>query len=136
MHSTNYINTFIEIAEDSKAKIGETPPYKGETKTIANLEYEMLHDSPYVFTSDEVIFKVYSIRKCIAKKDLKTQADIFFSKGQPCFRASALGKRYGWGIHSDGKGRIAIYGIETIEYLQYLNDSSIIKKKAMRNKRA
>lgn len=135
MHSTNYINTFIEVAEDSKAKTGEVPPYKGKTKTIANLEYEMLHDSPYVFTSDEVIFNVYATRKNITAKDLKAQADIFFSKGQPCFRASALGKRYGWGIHNDEIGRIAIYGINTKAYKQYLNDSSIIKTKAMRSKK-
>ncbi len=27
----------------------------------------------------------------------------FFSKGQPCLRASDLGKKYGWGIHSDSE---------------------------------
>ena len=56
MHTTNYRNTFIEIAEDSKITKGEMPPLKGEKKTVANLQFDMLYDSPYHYTSDEVLF--------------------------------------------------------------------------------
>ncbi len=42
----------------------------------------------------------------------------FFSKGQPCLRASDLGKKYGWGIHSDGEGRVALFAVGSPEYRQ------------------
>ena len=42
MESTNYFNTFIEIAEDCPVNFGEIPPVKGDKKTVANLQYEML----------------------------------------------------------------------------------------------
>ena len=89
MTTTNYTNTFIEIAEDCPATTGETPPLKGKKKSVANLQFEMLHGHPYEFTSDDVLFTVHATRKEIPDADLAEQRDIFFSKGQPCFRASS-----------------------------------------------
>lgn len=134
-HTTNYTNTFIEIAEDCKAKTGEMPPLKGDKKSVANLQFEMLYEKPYQFTSDEVLFSVFAERKAIPKKDLEEQRKIFFSKGQPCFRASPLTKRYGWGVHSNEEGKIALYGSETKKYQDFIKDESLVKKKAMRSKR-
>lgn len=136
MTTTNYYNTFIEIAEDCPTTIGESPPVKGTQKSIANLQFEMLHDHPYEFSSDDILFTVFAIRKEIPKEALEAQRAIFFSKGQPCFRASPLTKRYGWGIHSNEAGKIAMYGVESEEYQKFVADESIIKTKAMRSKRA
>jgi hypothetical protein len=47
MHTTNYINTFIQIAEDCPVTTAEVPPLKGDEKTIANLHFEMIIDNPY-----------------------------------------------------------------------------------------
>jgi hypothetical protein len=58
IHTTNYYNTFIEVAEDCPALSAEIPPQKGEAKTVANLQFELIAENPYTFTSDEVIFKV------------------------------------------------------------------------------
>ncbi len=135
MHSTNYYNTFIEIAEDCPATKGEMPPLKGEKKTIANLQFDMLFDNPYRYTSDDIIFSVFAERKEIPKREWKNEREEYFSKGQPCFRASPLTKRYGWGVHSDDQGKIAIYGVETKEYQKYLADDSVQKVKAMRSKK-
>ena len=135
MHTTNYYNTFIEIAEDCPTDKGEMPPIKGEKKSVANLQFDMLYEHPYEYTSDEVLFGVFAIRKEIEKGELDEQRDHYFSKGQPCFRASPLTKRYGWGIHSNEEGKIAMYGAETEEYRQFLADKSIKKVKAMRSKR-
>ena len=44
----------------------------------------------------------------------------FFAQGRACLRASDLGRRYGWGIHADGQGRIALVGMETEEYAAFL----------------
>lgn len=136
MGSTNYHNTFIEIAEDCPTTIGEVPPIKGEKKSVANYQFDMLIDHPYKYTSDDILFTVFAIRKEIPENEWDEARLEFFSKGQACFRASPLTKRYGWGVHSNQDGEIAIYGAETKEYQKYLLDKSLEKKKAMRSKRA
>ena len=136
MHTTNYFNTLIEIAEDCPAIQGEVPPAKGNKKSVANLQFEMLQNNPYKFSSDDVLFSVFATRKEIPETDLAEQRALFFSKGQPCFRASPLTKRYGWGIHSNEEGKIAMYRVESEAYQKLVADESVIKKKAMRSKRA
>ncbi|MFK8038372.1 MAG: DUF6157 family protein [Crocinitomicaceae bacterium] len=135
MHSTNYYNTFIEIAEDSKLNRGEMPPLKGDKKTVANHQFDMIYENPYQYSSDEVLFGVFAIRKEFSEGEMAEQHEYYFSKGQPCFRASPLTKSYGWGIHSNAEGKIAMFGAETKEYQKFLDDDSIKKVKAMRSKR-
>ena len=135
MHSTNYFNTLIEIAEDSPVSAAEIPPTKGNKKSVANLQFEMLDGHPYEFTSDDVLFSVFATRKEFPAEVLEEQRHIYFSKGQPCFRASPLTKRYGWGIHANEEGKIAMYGADSAEYQKLLADDSVKKKKAMRSKR-
>lgn len=136
MHTTNYFNTLIEIAEDCRAEAAEIPPVKGEKRSVANHQFEMLYDNPYKYTSDEVLFAVYALRKGITKHEFEEQKTAFFSKGQPCFRASPLTKRYGWGIHSNEEGKIAMYAMDSDEYQNFVQDDGLTKVKAMRSKRA
>jgi hypothetical protein len=98
IHTTNYFNTFIEIADDCPTEVGEMPPIKQEAITVANIQFEMVSKNPYKFTSDDVLFQVFAIRKDLTKSEYKEAREQFFSKGQPCFRASPLTKRYGWGM--------------------------------------
>jgi len=121
IHSTNYFNTFIEISEDCPAVQGEIPPDNGKTKTVANLQFEILSKNPFVFTSDDVFFQVYAEKNDLIESEYNEARLQFFSKGQPCFRASPLTKRYGWGVHSNHEGKIAIYGCDSIEYQQLIN---------------
>ena len=136
IHTTNYKNTFIEVAEDCPINISEVPPLKEDKKSVANYQFEILDKNPYQFTSDDVLFQVFAERNDLTKGDFPTEREKFFSKGQPCFRASPLAKRYGYGIHFDENGRIAIYGIETEEYAKFVADASIQKVMAMRTKKA
>lgn len=136
MHTTNYYNTFIEIAEDCPNPEGQVPPEKGEKKSVASLQFDMVYENPYKYTSDEVLFGVFATRKEFTPQELEEQRDHYFSKGQPCFRASPLTKQYGWGLHSDAEGKIAIYGAETEEYKKFVADGSVKKVKAMRSKRS
>ncbi len=136
VHTTNYYNTFIEVAEDCPTPIGEIPPIKGDKKTVANIQFDFLFEHPYQYTSDTILFTVFSIRKKLLESDLEAERQHFFSKGQPCFRASPLTKRYGWGVHADSYGKIAIYGAETESYQKFIADPSLKKVKAMRSKRA
>ena len=135
-HTTNYINTFIAVAEDCPAIRGEAPALKGDgTKSIANAQFEMLKENPYRFTSDDVLFKVYADRNGVKEVDLEQARSAFFSKGQPCFRSSPLSKRYGWGIHHNEKGKIALYGMETEAYRQFVGQPGLKVVNAMRSKR-
>jgi hypothetical protein len=132
VYSTNYFNAFICIADDCSEKQGEIPPLNDKAKTVARLQYEILNENPYRFTSDEVLFSVYAERNGLNEGELQEQRQLFFSKGQPCFRSSPLTKRYGWGIHSNHEGKIALFGCETPEYKKLSEDESVKVIKAMK----
>jgi hypothetical protein len=132
VHTTNYKNAFIEVAEDCPATSGEMPPVKGDTKTVANIQFDILYEHPYEFTSDDVIFQTYAIRQGLKKSELKAAREQFFSKGQACMRTSPLTKRYGWGVHNDAEGKIAIYPMESKEYQKFAKDKKLEHTKAMR----
>lgn len=135
-HTTNYYDTFIEVAEDCPVTTAEIPtPRKVGDKTIAMYQYEMISRHPYQYTSDDVLFEIYAQRNDIPQEQKEEERHRFFSKGQPCMRSSPLGKRHGWGVHSDADGKIAIYAIESEEYQRLANDPAVQHTKAMRSKR-
>ena len=131
-HTTNYKNTFILVAEDCPAEIGDIPKSNNDKTTVAEMQYEIISKNPYKYTSDDILFQVYADRNDLIKSDYKSAREQFFSKGQPCFRASPLTKRYGFGIHFNTYERVAIFGLETNEYQNFVNDADITKVKAMR----
>lgn len=116
MGTTNYYNTFIAVAPDSAARCGIEPPGRPEKPSVAARTFRMIASAPYRHTSDDVIFTVYADRNGIAEADRPSAREQFFSKGQPCLRSSDLGKRYGWGIHSDADGRVALCAVDSPEY--------------------
>lgn len=132
IHSTNYFDTFIEVAEDTKADFGTTPPSK-EKKTVAEMQYELIAKNPYKFSSDDIFFQVFADRKDLTIAEYEKAREQFFSKGQPCFRASPLTKTNGFGIHSDKNGKVALFGMESNEYQIFLADKNIKKVKAMKS---
>lgn len=134
MHSTNYTNAFIEVAEDCPADVGKIPPEKQE-KTIARMQYELIAEHPYQYTSDEVIFAIYAARNGIGAATLEDKKVEFFSKGQPCLRSSPLGKTYGWGIHYNDESKMAIYPVESVDYARFKDDPTLNHVKAMKSAR-
>ncbi len=136
MHTTNYFDTFIAVAEDCPTDKAEVPAIKGDKKTVANLQFDMLIDNPYKYTSDDVLFKVHALRNGIGTSEQKAAREAFFSKGQACMRASPLTKRYGWGVHYDEKGRMALYAVDSPKYKKLLADKKLAHTKGMRSKRA
>jgi hypothetical protein len=131
VHTTNYHDTFIETSDDCPVKSGEMPPTKGAARTVANIQFDLVFNNPYQFTSDDVLFRVYAEKNNLRKDELDSAREQFFSKGQPCFRTSPLTKRYGWGVHSDKDGKIALYGRETAEYSRFRFDQTLKVLKAM-----
>jgi hypothetical protein len=139
-HSTNYVNTFITVAPDCAAARGTTPS-ESEKPSAALLAFRLVHAHPYRFTSDDVLFAIHATRAEIPKSKQAPARKAFFAKPQACLRASDLAKKYGWGIHHDGKGRVALYGMETAEYARLatgedLESKPITVKSAMRSRRA
>lgn len=132
-HTTNYQNAFIEVAADSPAVSGEVPPLKTDKKTSAQIQFEMVSRHPYKFTSDDVLFQVYAEKNDLTESELVKARQVFFSKGQACLRASPLTKRYGWGIHHDQDGKIAMYGYGTEEYNKLVTDKNLKVVRAMKS---
>jgi hypothetical protein len=135
-HTTNYKDAFIQIADDSPAKAGEIPPVKRMEKSVANIQFEMISENPYKFTSDDVVFHTFAVKKGLEKAELPAEREHFFSKGQPCLRASPLTKRYGWGVHSNAEGKVALYSADSEDYKNFSDDEKLEVVKAMRSKRA
>jgi hypothetical protein len=139
VHTTNCFNTFIQVAEDCPACTGEEPPSRAGNPTVAGLQYRMIAEAPYKYTSDDVVFAASAPRQLDAKASKKARSlarDEFFSKGQACLRASGLGKRFGWGVHADAEGRVAIYAVDSARYQALARDPDIKQVRAMRTKRA
>lgn len=132
-HTTNYSDTFIAIAKDSDAKKGSEPD--AEKPTIASITFRLIHENPYRFTSDDVLFMVHAERKGIPESKWPAERKAFFAKPQACLRASPLPKKFGWGVHSDEAGRVAIYPVESADYKK-LSKSAAAVKFAMASSRA
>src|SRR5690606_39212325 len=100
---------------------------KGNKQTLASLQFDLIFENPYQFTSDDILFKVYAIRNEIPENEWAEKRIGYFSKGQACLRTSPLPKKYGWGVHSNEDGLIAIYGMETADYGKFQKDPSLKK---------
>lgn len=134
MVTTNYTDTLIEVAEDCPAVAGEVPP-AGVKRTVASLQYELIADHPYRYTSDDVLFEVYALRHAITAEARTAEREAFFAKDQPCLGSSPLGKRYGWGIHHDQDGRVALVPSGSPQYHALAGDGSLRHVEAMRSQR-
>ena len=137
MLTTNYSNTFIEVADDCREQAGVVPPEKAEKaeRTVARIHYDLIAGDPYGHTSDDVIFAAFAEKHGVAADALEEARRELFSKGQPCLRSSPLAKRYGWGFHFDAAAKVALYGRDTPEYRKYREDPSLTHLKAMKSRR-
>jgi len=136
MKDMNYYNIFIEVSEDCPAQNAEIPKFKNDNKTIPVLQYEMIAGAPYQYTQEDILFEVFAQRNHIPEDQRQQEREKFFSKGQPCLRTSSLGKRYGWGMHHNEHGKVALFAVESEEYQALKNDTTIKNVKAMRSSRA
>ncbi|MGG4201074.1 DUF6157 family protein [Peribacillus frigoritolerans] len=131
----SYKNTLITISEDSKVSSAKVPVIKNEKPTIAYIEHDLINNNPYKFTQEDVQFKTYLIKNQMEAENATELREQFFSKSKACFRASPLVKNYGWGIHYNNQGKIAIYDVNSEMYNLLLKQEDITKLKGMRSKR-
>ena len=141
MESVDYVETFIAVAEDCPVEKGTVPPARKGGPSVAERTYALLAEEPYRLTSADVLFTVFADRRDLPAESRDNARAEFFAKPQACLRASDLGKRYGWGIHADTRGRLALFSRETTEYAELAAgrtaDGGQVKVvKAMRSSRA
>ncbi|WP_240420426.1 DUF6157 family protein [Paenibacillus periandrae] len=135
----NYYNTFITVSPDCPAVVGTVPPDKKSGKTKPGIEFELVSQAPYVYTQEELLYQVHIRHKEIPQEVLLERGaqhrDEFFQKPTACLRASMLPKKYGWGIHFNSEGKMALVPMESAEYQHFIDgDHADIKLvAAMRN---
>src|SRR5262245_57456096 len=133
-------NTFIQVAPDCPADRGVVPESQRQPKPIHLLQFELLSRHPYFFTRDDLLFEVHAARQGLSKAEAKARRDeireALLAKPVPCLRTCVLAKKYGWGIHIDGNGKVALWGRETDDYHRLAGDDGLTQTAAMRSKRA
>ena len=124
----SYKDTFVQVATDCPVSRGVVPPVRGESKSVAVIQHELLSAHPYRFGHEDLIFEVHVRHKNIPTDELNARGAAIraelFRKPHPCMRASPLAKTYGWGVHYDKDGRIAIYAMESDAYRSFTSQSS------------
>ncbi|WP_244208991.1 DUF6157 family protein [Paenibacillus ferrarius] len=124
----SYTNTFIQVSADCPVEMGIVPAMKQESKTAHFIQYELLSQNPYSFTQGELIYQVHVQHKQIPLDEIEARSEeireALFAKSHPCLRASMLPKKYGWGVHYNDEGKIAIYPVESEAYQQFVEAGS------------
>lgn len=132
MHTTNYFSTLIMPSPDCLAAKGLVPTKPG---TVAALQHQMLADTPFAMTSDDLLWAVDCVRKGRDPADRDMRAG-FFAKPMACLRASPLVKTYGWALHHDADGRVALVDPGSSAFAVLLEDADLTRLAGMRSARA
>ena len=133
MHTTDYTDTLILPAPDTTARAATAPPAgKG---SIAELQYARLSDEDDTWTSDALLFDVHCQRMGIKLADRAGERERFFATGQPCLRTSPLAKTYGWALHFDPNGRIALLPMGSDRVTELQADPAVTVRFAMKSSR-
>jgi hypothetical protein len=125
----------VQVADDCPAAKAQVPEPRGGKRTKAVVEYELLARNPYMYTEEDIAFAVYAVTHNISKESQSRERTKFLSKGHPHLRVSPLAKRYGWGLHNNAEGKIALVAVESPRYQQLLRDPHTAKVKAFRTTR-
>ncbi len=135
-------NEFVRVAPDCPVTAAVVPAARGGRPTVAVVEYELLIARPYRLTREDLIFETHVRRSGMstgeaAARGPEIRAELF-ARPRACMRASALPKRYGWGVHYDGGGRLALYAMESADYRRFAEGTvdGVKVVPAMRSRRA
>ena len=131
-------DTFVLVAPDCPAAAGVAPKPRAAGPTVAVLQHELLTARPYKLTLEELYVEVLARRT--GRTDAQGRAAVraeLAAKPQACMRASPLPKQYGWGVHYDGRGRLALHAVESAEYRRFAAGAvaGVAVVAAMRSKR-
>jgi len=115
-------NVLVKVAEDRPVQKGTVP---GRSDVISHIGYDELSKNPYVYTQLEFYHQVHHIRR--NKPDLKIESYNI--------KRNSLCKKYGWGIHINELGKLAIFGCETEDYKKLLNNILVRKVNSFKKHR-
>lgn len=135
----NYLKSFIAVAEDCKVTEAKVPQARGNSKTVAEIQYEMIGEHPFEYTQEDVLFESWLRRQDLedpSPDEVAALREQFFAKDQPCLRTSPLTRTHGWGLVFDDDGGVALCAMESPDYQKYLESGDLKVIKAMRSKRA
>ncbi|MGC4001741.1 MAG: DUF6157 family protein [Pirellulales bacterium] len=119
---TTIVDSFVTVAPDCPVERAVVPTPRGEKVPVHALQYELLTAKPYHYTHETLILETELRRANLTRADAKTKQafrEKLFSKSHACLRASALSQKYGWGVHYDAAGKIALYAMESAAYRNY-----------------
>jgi hypothetical protein len=117
-----YCNTLIKVASDCTVKRGTIPESNRKAFTDATVYYEVLSQNRYKLTEREFYKESLEIR---LRKKVKHKKYMM--------KRNILCKKWGWGVHFDCNGKMALVGCETNEYNKLLSDPAITKMAAYRS---
>ncbi|WP_026702596.1 DUF6157 family protein [Salibacterium aidingense] len=130
----NYYNTFIVIAEDSPVQKAVIPSSRRQKPTLAEVEYELLKEHPKKWTQEEFQFEAHMRHKNIPEEKRASAKMEYDKKSHACMRASALPKKFGWGLYFDGKGKVELVAVDSERYNQLVGTQGLKIVKAMKSK--
>lgn len=129
-------DTLILVAPDCPVVIGTVPESKRSPVPFHVCLFEVITEQPYRFTFRELLRQAHARQNGLRPSDV-SQADLdALAKKHPCPRTSALPKRFGWGVHVDENGRLALWGRESAEYEQLNRRKDLQIVTALRSRRA
>jgi hypothetical protein len=102
-------DTFVRIAADCPEASGIEPPCRCGKKPVHLIQFELLLGQPHHFTHESPVVESELLRE---PPTGETRAEVLGrirAKPLPYLRCSPLAKRYGWGFHFDGEGKIGIH---------------------------
>ena len=135
------VDAFVLVAPDCLVGAAVPPPSRGDIPTVPAIQYELLTAHPYTLTLLDLIYETHVRRAgLLGPLTAAARAAIeveLFGKPVACMRTSALPKKYGWGVHYDGQGRLALHGVGTAEYQAFATGQveGVTVTAAMRNRR-
>lgn len=135
-------DTFVVVAPDCPVTAAVVPAAKGAGPSVAVVQHELLTDRPYTLTLEDLIVEVHVRRAGVSRAEAESRAAEIraelFARPQACMRTSPLPKRYGWGVHYDERGRLALYAMESEEYRRFADGKvdGVKVEAALRSKRA
>ncbi|MGL1933133.1 MAG: DUF6157 family protein [Desulfotalea sp.] len=112
----------ITISADSPTDKAIIPENDGK---LAFLKYSVLIGNPYKYTPLDYFREVHHIKR--EKPHLKIES---YS-----IKRTELVKKFGWGIHVNDAGQIALVACDSKQYEKIFNDPSVLKQNAYRNKK-
>jgi hypothetical protein len=133
-----YQDTLIAVAEDCPVGQAVVPPVRAGRPTAARLQYDLLAGSPYTYTQEDILFECWYRREddpSAGPAELAALRAEFFAEPRACLRGSPLPKRYGWGLHFNADGRVALCAVESAEYASHAERAPSVLR-ALRSSRS